>query len=197
MEMPITTSSDTNTFLVLGVQPTAGAADGFVSYTFPAQPPNPAGLLQCDSDGTFRWVTSAGVPLGESRHYTGSLTGVCTGAVSEVRLSRVTGNRSSVLIPVPSSDPTGCYVEATVRAYGQNIPEVSAMRATAGILYSNGSWTVGDTSFIGDRQDNLFDMRFAIDTLLGGIGSLYIIASGTNGLIIDADVAAYCAPSAE
>lgn len=194
--MPITTSSDTNTFMIIGVQPTPGASSGFVAYTLPAKPPPVAGLLQCDSDGTFRWVSSAGVPLGESRHFTGSMTGVCAGGTTEVRLTRVTGNKSAVLVSTPAQDPTGCYVEATVRAYGAGIPRVSAVRATCGILYSQGAWTAGDTSFIGDHQDDLFEMRFAVDTLTGGIGAVYVVVSGASGLVVDADVAVYSAPVA-
>ncbi len=193
--MPIATSSDTNTLMVLGVQPTAGSAEGFVRYTFPSAPPDPSGLLQCDSDGTFRWVTSAGVPLGESRHFTGSMTGLCAGADTEVRMSRVTGNRSAILVSVPSADPSGAYVEATVRAYGDGIDHVTAVRATCGLLYSGGAWSVGATSFVGDRQDDLFRMRFAVDTLLGGIGGVYMVVSGIAGLRVDCDIACYCAPS--
>lgn len=194
--MPITTSSDTNTFMVLGVQPTPSAAQGFVSYTFPAAPPNPSGLLQCDSDGTFRWVTPAGVPLGESRHFTGSMTAVCAGETTEVRMTRVTGNKSSILVSVPANDPTGCYVEATVRAYGSGIDGVTAVRATCGLLYSGGAWTVTNTSYLGDHQDTLFEMRFAVDTLLGGIGGVYIVVTGIEGLRVDSDIAVYSAPSA-
>ena len=193
--MPITTSSDTNTFLVLGVQPTQDAAQGFVSYTFPSAPPNPSGLLQCDSDGTFRWVTSAGIPLGESRHFTGSMTGVCAGASSEVRMTRVTGNKSSILVSAPANDPTGCYVEAVVRAYGTGIAGVTAVRATCGLLYSGGTWSVTDTSYIGDHQDSLFKMKFAADTLIGGIGGVYILITGVSGLRVDADLACYSSPS--
>lgn len=195
--MPISTSSDTNTFLVLGVQPTTGAAEGFVSYTFPSQFPNPSGLLQCDSDGTFRWVTPSGIPLGESRHFTGSMTGVCAGADTEVPLTRVTGNKSAVLVSQPSADPTGCYVEATVRGYGAGISTVTAVRATAGILYSGGAWTAGDTSFIGDHQPDLMDMRFSVTTLEGGIGAVTIIVSGVAGLRVDSDIAVYSAPAGE
>ncbi|KAK9816116.1 hypothetical protein WJX74_004963 [Apatococcus lobatus] len=176
-------------------QPTAGSAEGFVRYTLPSAAPDPSGLLQCDSDGTFRWVTPAGVPLGESRHFTGSMTGVCAGPDTEVRMSRVTGNRSSILVSVPAADPTGAYAEATVRAYGTGIPGVTAVRATCGLLYSGGTWSVGDTSFIGDHQDDLVEMRFAVDTLLGGIGGVTMIVSGVPGLRVDADVAVYCAPS--
>lgn len=194
--MPITTSSDTNTVLVLGVQPTPGSQEGFVSYTFPSAPPNPSGLLQCDSDGTFRWVTPAGIPLGESRHFTGSMTGVCAGSATEVRMTRVTGNRSSVLVSVPADDPTGCYVEATVRAYGQGIAGVTALRAMCGLLYSGGSWSATPTSYLGDHQDSLLELKFAVDTLPGGIGGLYLVVTGATGLRVDADLACYSAPSA-
>ncbi len=193
--MPITTSSDTNTFLVLGVQPTAGG-EGFVSYTFPSTPPNPSGLLQCDSDGTFRWVTPAGIPLGESRHFTGSMTGVCAGPDTEVRMTRVTGNKSSILVSVPVSDPTGCYVEATVRAYASGIAGVTAVRAQCGLLYSGGSWSVGNTSYLGEYQESLLEMKFAVDTLLGGIGAVYMVIKGQSGLRVDSDIAVYGAPSA-
>ena len=54
--MPISTTANTNTVLVLGVAPTLGATSGFVHYTFPAQPPPTSGILQSDSDGTLRWV---------------------------------------------------------------------------------------------------------------------------------------------
>ena len=82
-------------------------------------------------------------------------------------------------------------------AYASGIQGVTAMGATCSLLYSQGSWTVTDTSYIGDHQDSLFGMRFAVETLLGGIGGVYIVITGVQGLRVDADVAVYSAPSSD
>ena len=193
--MPISTTANTNTVLVLGVAPTLGATSGFVHYTFPAQPPPTSGILQSDSDGTLRWVSSVGLPLGSVRNFTGALTGATAGRTSPAPLSRKTSSGGTVLVPQPPADPSGCYVDGVLRAYGSTFTDATAVKLICALLYSGGQWLAMPTSYIGDLQPEITDVRVVVDTLPGGLASVYVTVTGDSGLTVDVDLCVFAAPS--
>lgn len=194
--MPISTTANTNTVLVLGVAPTLDSTSGFVRYTFPAAPPATSGILQSDSDGTLRWVSSAGLPLGSVRNYTGALTGDTAGQTTAVSLARKGSSGGTVLVPTPPSDPSACYVDGVLRAYGPTFTDATAVKLICALLYTGGEWSAMATSYIGDLQPELTVVRVAVDTLPGGLGSVYVTVTGEAGLTVDCDLAVFASPAA-
>ena len=73
--MPIVFDNSSNTLLQFAVAPTTIADEGFLTIQWPADLPNPSGLLQCDADGIMRWTSAAGLPPGAVRSYTGAFVG--------------------------------------------------------------------------------------------------------------------------
>lgn len=193
--MPISTTANTNTVLVIGVAPTLGASSGFVHYTFPATPPQTSGILQSDSDGTLRWVSPLGLPLGSVRNYTGALTGTTAGLTTPVTLARKGSNGGTVLVPQPQADPTGCYVEGVLRAYGSTFTDATAVKLICAILYTGGAWQAMATSYIGDLQPEIGNVHVTVDTLPGGVGSVTVSVTGEAGLTVDVDLAVYSSPA--
>lgn len=194
--MPISTTANTNTVLVIGVAPTLGATSGFVHYTFPAAPPQTSGILQSDGDGTLRWVSPLGLPLGTVRNYTGALTGATAGLTTPVALARKTSSGGTVLVPQPPVDPTGCYVEGVLRAYGSNFADATAVKLICAILYTGGQWQAMPTSYIGDLQPEIGSVSVTVDTLPGGLGSVAVSVTGEQGLTVDVDLSVFSAPAA-
>ena len=194
--MPISTTANTNTVMVLGVAPTLGATTGFVRYTLPASAPATTGIAQCDSDGTIRWVSPVGLPLGSVRNFTGALTGQTAGQTTAVALARKSSSGGAVLVPEPTTATSACYVDAVLRAYGSTFTDATAVRLICAILYQNSEWSAMPTSYIGDLQPEISSVKVVVDTLPGGLGSVYVTVTGDTGLTVDCDVSVFCSPSA-
>lgn len=203
--MPIYLDSNTNTRMVIRVAEAATPAPGesapIVVYTLPARAPDPSGLLQCDSEGNMRWVTNQGVAVGESRHYSGSFKGQVSDANNFTALPRVNGNGNVILVPNPSADPAGMYVEGVLRAYSPSFTKVSTMRLLSSLLYSGGAWSIGGTSFFGNKSPELVDVQFGVSGV-GQYGALVLQAkarappSGGTPLTIDVDATVFGIPGA-
>lgn len=199
--MPIVLSAQSDTTLLFSVAPTTTADAGNLTLTWPNALPTPVGLLQSDSDGRLRWVSASGLPPGESRNYTGSFQGTCQGTTTPCVLSRASGGGSVIVLPQPTASPSGVYIEAIVRAYNpSNISDSPTFVHvfTGGLYNTDGSYSVsGNVSYHGDVSDSITDISFTLVASPDGSGNgnLGITVTGTTGMKVSADVAAYGEPS--
>ncbi len=199
--MPIILSGQSDTTILFSVAPTTNADQGSLTLTWPNALPSPLGLLQSDSNGSLRWVSASGLPPGESRNYTGSFQGTCLDATTPCVLSRASGGGSVIVLPQPTNSPSGLYIEAVVRAYDpSNLADTPTfVRVFTGGLYNtDGSYSVsGNVSYHGDVSGSVSDISITLVAASDGSGNgnIGINVTGTTGLKVSADLAAYGEPS--
>ena len=196
--MTVTFSSQSNTNLTLNVASSDISNPATLTYTWPAQLPAADALVQCDSNGFLRFVDTTGLSIGESRNYSGSFTGLCTGSSSPVQLSRVSGGTSGIRIPPVSELPSGFYLEALIRAYTTESTSVSSFRLISAALcnIANGWQLSSEPSTFGAQQDNLRDVSFTLIAQNDGSAELGLQAIGDNNLRVEADATMFAPPSA-
>ena len=199
--MPIILSGQSDTTILFSVAPTTNADQGSLTLTWPNTLPSPLGLLQSDSDGHLRWVSASGLPPGESRNYTGSFQGTCLDATTPCVLSRASGGGSVIVLPQPTNSPSGLYIEAVVRAYDpSNLTDTPTFVHvfTGGLYNTDGSYSAsGNVSYHGDVSGSVSDISITLVAASDGSGNgnLGISVTGTTGLKVSADLAAYGEPS--
>ena len=195
--MPIVFDNSSNTLLQFAVAPTTIADESFLTLVWPADLPNPSGLLQCDADGIMRWTSAAGLPPGAVRSYTGAFVGSVGTTGTPTTLQRAAGTGTSIVVPKPTSDPSGFYVEAVVRALSPANDDPAFVRVFTGIYYSAGTYTAsGNISYQGDVPDYLTKIAFPVSTLQDGTqgAAISMSVTATAGTTVNADLVVFGSP---